>query len=130
MNRYYPHELQYTNGHFWLKQDGEEKTATVGLTAYAIEQMKTILFVGLPEPGDAITMEEPMGNIESVKAVSDLMAPVSGYVSEINEALMDSPSSLNDDPYGTWLVKVRDLTDIDELMSADEYRAFCEDWGE
>ena len=119
----YPEDLKYLETHEYVRLDGE--IATLGLSAFAIDQLGDIVFIELPEIGDALAKGEIFGNIESVKAVEDLYAPISGTVIERNEILIDSPEQIADDPYGEgWLLKLR-INDADELldaMSANEYR--------
>lgn len=119
----YPEDLKYLETHEYVRLDGE--IATLGLSAFAIDQMGDIVFIELPEIGDALSKGETFGNIESVKAVEDLYAPISGTVIERNEVLIDSPEQIADDPYGEgWLLKLR-INDADELtdaLSANEYR--------
>jgi glycine cleavage system H protein len=123
----YPEDLKYLDTHEYVRLDGE--IATLGITAFAVDQLGDIVFLELPEIGDALEKGESFGSIESVKAVEDLNAPVSGTVIERNDAIVDSPEAIGDDPYGEgWLVKVR-LDDPDEpieAMSAEEYRAQVE----
>ena len=126
-----PSELKYTKEHEWVLVDGD--TGKIGITNYAQDQLGDIVFVELPAAGLAITAAQKFGEIESVKAVSELFAPVSGEVTEANNGLADSPESVNDDPYGDgWLVKVRlsDPAELDQLLSADEYEAFIEAEGD
>lgn len=123
----YPEDLKYLDTHEYVRLDGE--IATLGITAFAVDQLGDIVFLELPEIGDALEKGESFGSIESVKAVEDLNAPVSGTVIERNSVLVDAPEAISDDPYGEgWLVKVR-LDDPDEpieAMSAEEYRAQVE----
>ncbi len=122
-----PSELKYTKEHEWVRVDGD--VGTIGITDYAQDQLGDIVFVELPAAGVAINAAQKFGEIESVKAVSELFAPVSGEVTEANDGLADSPESVNDDPYGDgWLVKVRlsDAAQLDGLLSADEYEALIE----
>ncbi len=119
----YPSDLKYLDTHEYARLDGE--IATIGITAFAIDQLGDIVFLELPEMGDAIERGEKFGTIESVKAVEDLNAPVSGTVIEINSALLEAPEQIGDDPYGEgWLLKVRmdDDIDLDDTLSSDEYR--------
>ncbi|MEX0268719.1 glycine cleavage system protein GcvH [Leptolyngbyaceae cyanobacterium UHCC 1019] len=118
----YPSDLKYLDTHEYARLDGE--IATIGITAFAIDQLGDIVFLELPEMGDAIERGEKFGTIESVKAVEDLNAPVSGTVIEINSALLEAPEQIGDDPYGEgWLLKVRiDDIDLEDTLSADEYR--------
>jgi glycine cleavage system H protein len=119
----YPDDLKYLDSHEYVRLDGE--IATIGISAYAIDQLGDIVFVELPEDGDAIEKGKPFGSIESVKAVEEMYAPISGTVIERNQALMDEPEILGEDPYGEgWLLKVR-ITNEDELqdaLTASEYR--------
>ena len=119
----YPSDLKYLDTHEYARLDGE--IATIGITAFAIDQLGDIVFLELPNMGDAIDQGEKFGTIESVKAVEDLNAPVSGTVIEINSALLDAPEQIGDDPYGEgWLLKVRmdNDIDLDDTLSSDEYR--------
>jgi glycine cleavage system H protein len=119
----YPSDLKYLDTHEYARLDGE--IATIGITAFAIDQLGDIVFLELPDMGDAIERGEKFGTIESVKAVEDLNAPVSGTVIEINSALLEAPEQIGDDPYGEgWLLKVRidDDIDLDDTLSSDEYR--------
>jgi len=123
----YPSDLKYLDTHEYARLDGE--IATIGITAFAIDQLGDIVFLELPDMGDAIEQGEKFGTIESVKAVEDLNAPVSGTVIEINGALLEAPEQVGDDPYGEgWLLKVRidDDIDLDDTLSSDEYRAQVE----
>lgn len=117
-------ELLYSKSHEWVKEDGEE--VVIGLTDYAQSELGDLVFVNLPEEGDAITLGEPFSDVESVKAVSDVYAPVSGVISAVNEGLLDAPESINESPYDAWFVKVKDVTEKEELLPAEEYRAFVE----
>ena len=98
----------------------------IGLTDYAQSELGDLVFVNLPEEGDEISIGEAFSDVESVKAVSDVYAPVSGTVCEINEELMDAPEKINEAPYEAWFVKVKDITEKEELLSAEEYKAFVE----
>ncbi|MFM2064828.1 MAG: hypothetical protein RLZZ507_4499 [Cyanobacteriota bacterium] len=123
----YPQDLRYLDSHEYVRLDGE--IATIGITQFAVEQLGDIVFLELPEIGDAISKGERFGNIESVKAVEELNAPVSGTVIERNEAMLESPELVADDPYREgWFIKVRvdDLSEIDDTMTADEYSAQVE----
>ncbi len=123
----YPSDLKYLDTHEYVRLDGE--IATVGITSFAIDQLGDVVFLELPEIGDAMTKGETFGSIESVKAVEDLNSAVTGTVIERNEALVQSPEQVADDPYGDgWLIKVRinDSSDVDDALSADEYRTLVE----
>ncbi|MEQ1759987.1 MAG: glycine cleavage system protein GcvH [Vicinamibacterales bacterium] len=101
----YPADLKYTKDHEWIRVTGD--TATVGVTDFAQKQLGDVVFLDLPEVGRVVTAGESFGSIESVKAVSDLFAPMSGEVVEVNEALKSHPESVNTDPHGAWMIKVR-----------------------
>ncbi|MGK7949347.1 MAG: glycine cleavage system protein GcvH [Xenococcaceae cyanobacterium] len=124
----YPEDLKYLDSHEYVRLDGE--IATIGVSAFAIEQLGDLVFLELPEIGDAVEVGESFGTIESVKAVEDLYPPISGTVIDRNEAMIESPESIADDPYGEgWLLKVRVDNPDDELtdtLSAIEYRAQVE----
>ena len=120
-----PSELKYTKEHEWVRLDGD--IGTVGITDYAQDQLGDIVFVELPAAGKAIKQMEKFGEIESVKAVSELYSPVTGEVVEANGALASSPESVNDDPYGDgWMLRIRlsDPGEVDKLLSAQEYDDF------
>jgi glycine cleavage system H protein len=120
-----PEELRYTRSHEWVRTEGD--TATVGITDHAQEELGDIVFVELPEQGATFEAGDAFGTVESVKAVSDLYAPVGGEVVEINEALNDSPEKINEDPYGQgWLVRLR-VSDDAGLLSAAEYQRVLEE---
>jgi glycine cleavage system H protein len=118
-----PDECRYLDSHEWVRVDGE--TAHIGITDFAQDELGDVVFVELPSEGDQITQGDAFGVVESIKAVSDLYAPVSGTVTEANEALFDEPELINDDPYGEgWMLTV-DLIgdpDLDDLLAADQYR--------
>ena len=118
----FPKELKYTKDEEWIKML-DDTTALVGITDYAQDQLNDIVFVTLPAVGDEVTADTPFGDVESVKAVSDLMCPVTGVVAEVNEELDGAPELLNSDPYGNWIIKVENITGFAELMDADAYEA-------
>ena len=118
-----PAELKYTESHEWAKE--EDGVFVVGLTDYAQEALGDIVFINLPEEGDAVTAGDSFSDVESVKAVSDVFSPVSGVVAEVNEELLDNPALVNEDPYGAWLIKVSDVTDTEELLDAAGYEEVC-----
>lgn len=122
-----PNELQYTRSHEWLLV--EDGVAAVGLTDFAQDALGDIVFVNLPQPGDEVNAGEAFGDVESVKAVSDVISPVSGVVLEINEELVDNPALVNEDPYGAWLIKVEQITGEEELLDAEAYEAHCAEEG-
>lgn len=119
--------LKYSKNHEWVKVEGN--LATIGITDYAQHALGDIVFVELPEIGDAIAKEDAFGVVESVKAASDIYLPVSGTVVKINEALVDEPELLNVDAFENWMVCVEmdDPAELDELMSATEYETICQD---
>ena len=118
----FPKELKYTKDDEWIKML-DDTTALVGITDYAQDQLNDIVFVTLTAVGDEVTADTPFGDVESVKAVSDLMCPVTGVVAEVNEELDGAPELLNSDPYGNWIIKVENITGFAELMDADAYEA-------
>jgi glycine cleavage system H protein len=124
----YPDDLKYHREHDWARIDGD--TATLGVTWYAQDALGEIVHFEPPEDGSTVAKDESYGEVESVKAVSDLVAPLSGEVVEVNGALLDAPETINEDPYGEgWLIKVRlsDPGEVDDLMDVDEYRKFLEE---
>ena len=123
----YPEGLKFTKEHEWVLV--EDQVAIIGLTEYAEQELGDVVYVELPEVGEKIVKDDPFGAVESVKAVSDIYAPVSGTVVEVNDTLPDSPETINDDPYGDgWLIKVEmtDKDDLKDLMSAEEYAEYVE----
>jgi glycine cleavage system H protein len=123
----YPQDLRYLDSHEYVRLDGD--IATIGISEFAVDQLGDIVFLELPEIGDAIAVGETFGTIESVKAVEELNSPVTGTVIERNDALIESPEQVADDPYGEgWFLKVRinDAAEIEDAMTADEYRALVE----
>ena len=114
--------LLYSKDHEWVKEEGGE--FVVGITDYAQSELGDLVFVNLPEEGDSVTKGEAFSDVESVKAVSDVLSPLSGVVSAINEAVLDAPESINSSPYEAWFVKVKDVTEKEELLSAEEYEEF------
>ncbi len=116
-----PAELRYTKTHEWIKE--ENGIVTVGLSDFAQQELGDLVFVNLPQVGDAVTAGEAFADVESVKAVSDVYSPVTGAVCEINEALLDAPESINQDPYGAWFIRVENVTGTVETLSAAEYEA-------
>jgi glycine cleavage system H protein len=119
----YPDNLKYLDSHEYARLEGE--VATIGITAFAVDQLGDIVFLELPEVGDTIEKGEKFGTIESVKAVEDLNAPVTGTVVEVNSPLLDTPEQVADDPYGDgWMLKVQvgNPGDLDDALTAAEYR--------
>ena len=123
-----PTDRRYSSEHEWVRLLGDG-TVEVGITEFAAESLGDVVYVELPAVGATLTQFEKMGEIESVKAVSDLYTPVSGTVVEVNEEASDSPEVVNDGPFGAgWLIKVsvEEESELDKLMSADQYQAFLE----
>jgi glycine cleavage system H protein len=123
----YPQDLRYLDSHEYVRLDGD--IATIGISEFAVDQLGDIVFLELPEIGEAIAVGETFGTIESVKAVEELNSPVTGTVIERNDALIESPEQVADDPHGEgWFLKVRinDAAEIEDAMTADEYRALVE----
>lgn len=115
--------LKYAKSHEWVKEEGD--VVVIGLTDYAQAALGDLVFVNLPEVDDEVTAGEAFADVESVKAVSDVYSPVSGIVCEINEELLDAPESINSAPYDAWFIKVKEVSDTEELLSAEEYEAFA-----
>ena len=119
-----PDDLRYSKEHEWVRADGSQ--STIGITSFAADELGDIVFLELPEPGTKLSQFATFGVVESVKAVSDLYAPVSGTVTEVNDALRDSPELLNSDPFGEgWIARVdlADPSELDALMDAEAYAA-------
>lgn len=122
-----PEELKYTDEHEWARI--EDDLVVIGITDYAQDALGEIVYIELPSEGDEITKGDSFGGVESTKSVSDLYAPVSGEVIEVNESLLDSPETINEDPYGDgWLIKVKihDSDEFDDLMDNEQYSEFIE----
>lgn len=120
-----PKELKYSKSHEWVRYDGDD--AYIGITDYAQHSLGDLVFLNLPEVDDAVTAGEAFGDLESVKAVSDVISPVSGVVTEINEDLLDAPEEINNEPYEAWFIKVTDITETEELLDADAYDQFVQE---
>ena len=125
----YPTHFKYTKEHEWIKVDGN--SATVGITDHAQESLGDIVFVELPKPGTEITKGKTFGSVESVKAVSDLYAPASGTVAEVNGELATSPEKINKDAHGSWMLKLtlKDPNELNGLLSATDYEKFVAEEG-
>lgn len=123
-----PDDLFYTEEHEWVMVEGE--TATIGITDYAQEELGDVVFVELPDIGNAFTAKDSFGSVESVKAVSEIFSPISGEVVEVNATLTDAPETVNEDPYGDgWMIRVQldNPRELDSLMSADDYKEFIKE---
>lgn len=122
-----PTELKYTKEHEWAKLEGD--VVTIGITDFAQAALGDIVFVELPEVGDTIDKEGTFGVVESIKSASDLFSPLCGEVVAINEEITESPDMLNQDAYGSWMVKLKvsDSTEFDKLLSPEEYAPLCEE---
>jgi glycine cleavage system H protein len=117
--------LLFSKTHEWVNMI-DDTTATIGISDFAQNELGGLVFVNLPEAGDEVVMGETFADVESVKAVSDIYSPVTGTVAEINEELLDAPETINDAPYDAWFVKVENITEKEDLMTEEEYKAFCE----
>ncbi|MCI2056750.1 MAG: glycine cleavage system protein GcvH [Oscillibacter sp.] len=122
----FPAELKYSKTHEWVKML-DDTTALVGISDFAQDELGDLVFVNLPIVGDDVVAGDAMCDVESVKAVSDVMSPVSGTVAEVNNELDDAPEKLNEDPYGAWIAKIENITDTDELLDAEAYEAFTKE---
>jgi glycine cleavage system H protein len=121
-----PEDLKYTREHEWIKI--EDDIITIGITDFAQSELGDIVYVELPEIDEELEGDESFSTIESVKAASDIFMPVSGIIVEVNNELEDNSAFINEDPYGSWIIKVKvtDESELDDFMNADEYREFCE----
>jgi len=123
----YPKKLLYTETHEWVKKEGD--IYVVGISDYAQDALGDIVFVNLPEVDDEVFVQEPFGDVESVKAVSDLYSPVTGVICDVNEELLDNPALLNEDSYKNWIIKVEEVSETEEFLDAESYKEFCESQG-
>jgi glycine cleavage system H protein len=121
----FPSELSYSKSHEWTKN--EDGVYVVGISDFAQDALGDVVFINLPAEGDDVTAGEAFGDVESVKAVSDLISPVTGTVCAVNEELVDAPELLNSDPYGAWIIKVENVSAVEELLDAGAYEAFCQE---
>lgn len=122
---------KYFKEHDWIRVE-EDGTCLIGITDYAQKALKDVVFVELPEVGDNVSYGEVYGSVESVKAVSDIYSPITGEIIEVNEAVEDAPEMLNEDPYGTWLLRIKPSNleeELAKLMTPEEYDAFCAEEG-
>ena len=123
----FPAEMKYSKDHEWMKE--EDGVVVIGISDFAQDALGDVVFVNLPGEGDDVTCGDAFGDVESVKAVSDLVSPVTGTVCAVNEELLDAPEKLNSDPYGAWLIKVENVEGSEELLDAAAYEAFCTEEG-
>ena len=119
----FPAEMKYSKDHEWMKE--EDGVVVIGISDFAQDALGDVVFVNLPAEGDSVAAGEAFGDVESVKAVSDLVSPVTGTVCAVNEDLLDEPEQLNKAPYDAWLIKVENVTGTEELLDAAAYEAFC-----
>jgi len=123
----YPTELKYSKSHEWLRY--ENGVAVIGISDFAQDALGDVVFINLPAVGDDVSAGESFGDVESVKAVSDLISPVTGVVCAVNEELDDAPEKLNEDPYAAWIIKVEGVSAEEELLDAEAYAAHCAEEG-
>ena len=123
----YPVDLKYSKSHEWIRY--EDGVAVIGISDFAQDALGDVVFVNLPAVGDEVVAGESFGDVESVKAVSDLICPVTGVICAVNEELLDAPELLNKDAYAAWIIKVENITDQEELLDAAAYEAFCAEEG-
>ena len=123
----FPTELKYSKSHEWIRT--EDGVTVIGISDFAQDALGDVVFINLPAEGDSVTAGESFGDVESVKAVSDIISPVTGVICAVNEALADAPETLNSDPYGAWIIKVKDVDGSEELLDAAAYEAHCAEEG-
>lgn len=121
----YPKDLKYVKSHEWIRKEADGMVV-IGITDYAQDALGDLVFVNLPEIGDEISLGNPFADVESVKAVSEIFSPVTGYVAEINEELLDSPELINEDPYEAWFIKVERISEEEDYMDAQRYEAYAD----
>ena len=117
--------LNYAKTHEWVSFINDT-TARIGISDFAQNELGDLVFINLPEEGDTVTAGEAFGDVESVKAVSDIISPVSGVVSAVNQDVLDHPESINESPYDSWFIEVKEITGKSDLMTASDYADFCE----
>lgn len=116
-------DILFSKDHVWLRDHGE--TVSLGISDYAQDKLGSVMFLNLPEIGDSVSKGIKFGDVESIKTVSDLISPVSGEVTDVNEALMDEPDTINESPYDSWFIKVRKTDVSDALLHKQEYEEYC-----
>lgn len=114
-----PKELKYTKSHEWVKEDGD--TLLVGLTDFAQSELGDIVFINMPFEDDKLQAGETFADVESVKAVGEILSPADGIVAEVNEALVDAPEQINQAPYEAWIIRIKDASNMETLLTAEEY---------
>lgn len=117
-----PKDLRYTRTHEWVKQDGD--SVLVGLTDFAQKELGDLVFINVPFEGDLVTAGSSFADVESVKAVSEVISPVSGKIIQVNETLVDAPEKINQEPYAAWIVRIGEISQREEFLSSQEYEAF------
>lgn len=122
----FPEDLKYTASHEWVKMVGDDE-ALIGITDFAQDALGDIVFINLPEVDDEVTAGEAFADVESVKAVSDVFSPVTAKVVAVNEELQDVPEKINEDPYGSWMIKVTGITDTEEFLTAAQYQEIAKE---
>lgn len=118
-------ELLFSKNHTWILK-GKNESVKIGISEYAQEKLGAIVFINLPEVGDSLSMDESLGDVESIKTVSDIISPLDGEVIQVNDVLTDAPESINLDPYGSWLLEARVEKVADDLMNVSEYADYLE----
>lgn len=121
----FPKDLKYTKSHEWVKEDGDG--VLIGLTDFAQKELGDIVFINVPFVGDVVSAGTSFADVESVKAVSEVISPVSGKVMEVNEALVDAPEAINEKPYEAWIIRVNEVSETEELLSAQEYEVLVKE---
>ena len=114
-----PKNLKYSASHEWVKTEGDQ--VVIGITDFAQKELGDLVFINLPNVGDEIVHDEAFADVESVKAVSDIISPVNGVITEVNEALLDAPELINQDAYDAWIIKAKDVSGLASLLSAEQY---------
>lgn len=120
-----PKDIRYSKTHEWVREEGDH--VVIGLTDYAQSELGDIVFIDLPSVDDKVTQGQSFSDVESVKAVSEIISPVTGVILEVNEDLADAPELINQKPYEAWIVRVKEVTETEELLTAEEYEAFVQE---
>jgi glycine cleavage system H protein len=117
--------LSYAKTHEWV-EFLNETTARIGISDFAQHELGDLVFINLPQAGDVVETGEAFGDVESVKAVSDIISPLTGVISDVNEELFDNPEKINEDPYNSWFIEVSEISEKSELLTPEAYQSFCE----